>query len=154
MFTVYSVSHFESKQWLEPSSRNLAQWCKMGLLTGSCVVVLKLHLKIWILKIHDGGRQSFWKTVKLNHNITAAVWPISIKCGKVTQLALLTQQEVIHFSICTRRHASSVYHKSVFYWNGRIKLMEPHRNSSFLTPKISAKFHRGHPQQARQMHMG
>ena len=53
----------------------------------------------------------------------------------------------------------SVCHKSEFYKNGKTQdhtnnTTRYPRDSSFLTPKISAKFDRGHPLRERRMQVG
>ena len=62
----------------------------------------------------------------------------------------------VSVSVCV---CLSVCHKPVFYWNGKTwdhtnNTTRYPRDSSFLTPKIAAKFDRGHPLRGHRMQVG
>jgi len=65
-----------SQQRFDRSSRNLARWCEMSLLTVQTVKNLNF-------KNADGGRLSFLKS--LNGHISATVWAVLMKFRKLVQ---------------------------------------------------------------------
>jgi len=70
-----------SPQQFDRSLRNLARLCKIG----------------WISEIQDGGRPLIWKP--LNRHISATVWPILMKFGKVTHIGPRTSDWPLKFLI-------------------------------------------------------
>jgi len=156
-----------------PISTKFGTVVQNGLLTSP-------NVKNWISKIQEGGRPPFCKSS--NRHISATVRPIlPLPCTLACDLDLLTWPRSWQISelVCTiftaRCYASAVLDMdlcpsvsvcvclsvtsrcSTKTAKRRITKTTPDdtpRDSSFLMPKISAKFDRGHPLRGRRMQVG